>query len=521
MKRIISAILTMVFCITLLLPAMVRGAEREEYIKTDKSTYLSGEYMEFIYEFTEADPNRWICMYKGTVQATNMVFATTATSRIASNVYAPNISVGMNGQNRTTPLSAGNYLMKVMYLPEGANYEDASVFVEGEKSHLTYAFTVNANSVTTPTISVAQKEISKNGNLVVTYAGVAHNLENRTLHVAILDQNGNTVKTRQLWNGIYYAGISGEMSISLVGVEPGQYTARLVCSDSEFTVDNTAITITVTDQEEGNHSAVFPEDLFKNKEICGQYFANADNPGNKYEVIDGEYVMTVPLHPGADYMYTWEPIPYETFTVTFDFLLHIEEGGKFADEMDFLFGMPKAGMPFHQVSMANAYGSFSLLHYKHTGTTFENYEFDTTFYDIYEEEMWYTISFQITKDDVTVFVGDEELITLEDTANCIGEYGYIGLRGGSNAGWKIKNLTVREGLYDGEIPPTSTPTEAPTETPTPEATQNVEVPTQAPTTEPESQKGGNNVVGIVIGIAIAVIVIAGGIVGFIIYKKKK
>ena len=518
MKRLISLMLVMVFCVALFLPSFASGTEREEFIKLDKATYLSGEFMELIYEFTEADPNCWICMYKGTAQASNMVFATTATSRLASNVYVPIISVGMNGQDRTTPLSAGNYIMKVMYLPEGANHEDASVFVEGERSTITYAFTVNANSVLTPTISVAQKEISKNGNLVVNYAGVAHNLENRTLHVEILDQNGQVVKTRQLWNGLYYAGMTGDASISLVGVEPGQYTVRLACSDSEFVVDSTAIAIIVTDQEEGDHSVVFPEDLFKNKEICGQYFANADNPGNKYEVIDGEYVMTVPLHPGADYMYTWDPIPYETFTVTFDFLLHIEEGGQHADEMDFLFGLPKAGMPFHQVTMANAYGSFSMLHYKHTGTAFENYEFDTTFYDIYEEEMWYTISFQVTPDDVTVFIDDYEVATLEDTANCIGEYGHIGLRGGSNAGWKIKNLTVREGLYDGEVPPPSTaePTVEATPTPTPEVTETPEE-TQAPTTP----KDGNGTVWLVIGIVVAIVVVAGGAVGFILYKKKK
>lgn len=525
MKRIISLMLAMVFCVALFLPSFASGTEREEFIKLDKSTYLSGEYMEILYEFQEGDLTRWICFYKGSQQASNMVLAMTATARIASNMFVPNVAVGMNGRNRFTPLEPGSYLMKIMYLPEGGDHTVAANFTEGEKSNLTYSFTVTANSVTTPTLSIADREIGKNGNLVVSFAGIVHTLEDRTLDVEIRDADGKVVKTRQLWNGLYYAGVSGETTISLNGLVPGKYTVGLACSDSGFTVDTTTVEITVTEQEEGDHSSVFPEDLFKNKEICGQYFANADNPGNIYEVIDGEYVMTVPLHPGADYMYTWEPIPYETFTVTFDFLLHIEEGGKFADEMDFLFGMPKAGMPFHQVAMANAYSSFSMLHYKHTGTTFENYEYDTMFYDLYEEEMWYTISFEVTPEAVTVYMGDEELLTLEDTANCIGEYGHIGLRGGSNAGWKIKNLTVREGLYDGEIPPPSTaePTVEATQTPTvtQEATQNVEVPTEAPTEKPGRTDSGSHGWIVVLVIALVVAVAAGGVIGFVIYKKKK
>ncbi len=541
MKRIISVLLVVVFCVTLLLPATVWGTEREEYIKLDKSTYLSGEYMEILYEFQEGDATRWICFYKGTQQASNMVLAMTATARIASNMFVPNVAVGMNGRNRFTPLEPGSYLMKIMYLPEGGDHTVAASFTEGEKSNLTYSFTVTANSGMKPTISIADREISKNGNLDVSFSGIVHTLEDRTLDVAIYDKDGKVVKTRQLWNGLYYAGISGTTTISLVGLAPGKYTVRLACNDSEFAIDKTAIEITITEQEEGSHTSIFPADLFKNKEICGRYFANADNPGNIYQEIDGEYVMEVPLHPGNDYMYTWEPIPYDTFTVTFDFLLHIEEEGRFADEMDFLFGMPKAGLPFHQVSMVNAYGSFSMLHYKHTGKTFENYEYDTMFYDLYEEEMWYTISFQITKDDVTVFVGDEELITLEDTANCIGEYGHIGLRGGSNAGWSIKNLTVREGLFDDEVPAPSTSEPGQTQSP-----ENPE--TQAPATDapaidapsnstgdteatdvpigPDKQESKGLFLGIGVGAFLAIlfggiVLVAGIVVAVVILIKKK
>lgn len=522
MKRVISVFLVMIFCVALFLPSMASDtAPREEFIKLDKATYLSGEFMEIIYEFTEADPNRWICMYKNSAQASNMVLAMTATARLVSNMFMPNVAVGVNGRERTTVLEPGAYLIKVMYLPEGGDHTVAANFTEGEKSDLTYSFTVAANSVTTPTLSVADREVGKNGNLVVSFAGIVHTLEDRTLDVEIRDADDQVVKTRQLWNDLYYAGVSGEATISLNGLAPGKYTVGLACSDSEFTVDTTAVEITVTEQEEGERTSVFPEDLFKNKEICGQYFANADNPGNIYEVIDREYVMTVPLHPGADYMYTWEPIPYETFTVNFDFLLHIEEGSQYADEMDFLFGMPQAGMPFHQVTMANAGGSLSMLHYKHTGTTFESYEYDTMFYDLYEEEIWYNISFEVTPEDVTVYIGDEELLTLEDTANCIGEYGYIGLRGGSTAGWKIKNLTVWEGNIDKEIPTPLTATPEPTPTPTPEATQNVEVPTEAPTEKPDRKDRGSNGWIVVLVIAFVVVVAAGIVVGFVIYKKKK
>lgn len=62
MKRLISLMLAMVFCVALFLPSFASGTEREEYIKLDKTTYLSGEFMELIYEFTEEESNRWICI---------------------------------------------------------------------------------------------------------------------------------------------------------------------------------------------------------------------------------------------------------------------------------------------------------------------------------------------------------------------------------------------------------------------------------------------------------------------------
>lgn len=519
MKRVVSVLLVVVFCMTLLLPCAVNGAE--EYIKFGKSTYQSGEYMEIVYKFEDADPTRWICIYKGGTDTAHMVAVIPATVLSISGFYFPIVGVGVNGHQHTNPLEPGNYTMKVMHIPEGGNYMDPANFSTGDKSDITNTFTITANSTTTPTLSIADKQIEKNGNLKVAYSGITCVLGNRSLNLVVQNQSGKTVKTRALLNSNYYAGVSGETTISLSGLEPGTYKVGFVCSDTAFNISQPPVEITVTNESVAGTDKVFPEDIFKNKDICGQYFANADKDGVKFDTVDGEYVMTVPHHMGFDYLYTWEPIPYETFTVYFDFLLHIAEeyDSQIADEMDFLFGVSADGKTHHQLTMGNQSGALSVGHWKRENaeSPYVPFSDDSYFYDLYEEEMWYTIAVQFTKEDVTVFLENEEILTLTDTANCVGENGRIGLRGGSQGGWKIKNLKVAEGLFEAtpdatDAPATQTP--AATNTPAP-ATQS-----PAPTEATKGSGSGNYAWIIIVVVAVVVAACAVGTILLILKKKK-
>lgn len=513
MKRILLSFLTMVLCLSLCLPYMANGASQGDSISLGKSTYMSGEYMEIIYNFTEPDGERWVCVYKDSCQVSNMVFAYPATVYNISGYYLPNVGVGVNGYQKTTMLTPGNYLLKVMYIPEGGNYMDAANFSEGKLSHLTYSFKITANNNTTPTISVANKTIKKNGDLTVSYSGISYILENRTLSLVVTNQNGKTVKTRQLLSEHVYSGISGETTISLSGLASGTYKVGLVSNDNTFTISQAPIEITVTDQVDSSKTGVFPADIFKNKDICGQYFANADKNGVTYDVVDGEYVMNIPYHMGFDYLYTWEPIPYDNFTVSFDFLLKIyEDSLDIADEMDFLFGMSEDTTTHHQLTIGNTLGDLSLAHWTRTlDTPYVNYVDDSVFCDIYDEEKWYTLSVQFTPDEITVFLDGEELVTLEESAGCVGDYGRIGLRGGSRGGWSIKNLMVYEGSFDPDV---VMPTEAPaTQTP-------VVTATPTPTEEPVEKDGGNGLW--IILVVVAVVVVCGiGTTAVVLAKKKK
>ena len=266
---------------------------------------------------------------------------------------------------------------------------------------------------------------------------------------------------------------------------------------------------------------VFPEDLLSSAEICGQYFTHADEPGTVYEEIDGEYIMTIPQHKALNFLYTKEAIPYESFTVSFDFYLNITPDSHF-HEMDFLFGMTGGAKPFHQASIVANQESLFLKHYTYTGE-WTQYKEDEYFYNIYDTEYWQTFMAEVTPEGVTIYLNDEELGTLTDTENCTGASGYIGLRGGSAGGWKIKNLVVTEGVggVSDETPtegPTMVPTEEPTVAPTEEPPV---VPTQAPTQEPVSDEEAG-FPWFAVGITVAVIaVVAVGIILVVIKKKAK
>ncbi len=519
MKRIVSVLLVLVLCMTLLIPFTVNGAG-SEYIKLGKTSYLSGEYMEIIYNFTDADPTRWICLYKDSAVASNMVFAMSATVLSISGYFMPSVCVGVNGYQQTSLLEPGNYLIKVMYIPTDGNYSDANNFSTGAKSNLTYSFKVTANSRTTPAISVGNREIEKNGKLTVSYQGISHIIGNRALNLVVQNQNGKTVKRRDLLGLNYYAGISGTEQILLTGLEPGKYTVALVCNDSSFVLEQKPIEITVTNQEEGSKQDYFPEDLFKNKDICGQYFANADKAGVTYTVEDGEYVMGIPHHMGFDYLYTWDAIPYDTFTVSFDFLLHIKEDADslISDEADFLFGMSEETTTHHQLQIAHTVGDLSLNHWKRTADTpYTNYIEDNFYYDLYENETWLTISIQFTKDEVTIFLPEEDPYTLTETANFVGENGRIGFRGGSIGGWKIKNLKVTDGLYVGSEP-TQTPDSVSTPTPTPTPILTA-APTEIATAQP-TQNDAGNYMWIIVTVVVVVAVCAVGTFLLVLKKKK-
>lgn len=277
-----------------------------------------------------------------------------------------------------------------------------------------------------------------------------------------------------------------------------------------------ASTPEITEDASKEKENYFPEDLFSSAEACGQYFVNADHPDLVYEQEDGEWVMHVPVHVGYDYMWTLEPIPYDTYTVTFDFYLNMLDDPEIVDELDFLFGMPSEGVPFHQIALINNMGFLELLHYKHTGEIFEYYELDKTFFDIYDEEFWLSVTVEITPDEVSVYYDDDWIVTLEDTAGCVGENGHIGIRGGSKGGWRIKNLSLVEGTFE-ENEPVATPETTPATSPS--ASSATTAPSTIPDANRHSGEGSSNWIWIV-GIAAAVTV-CGGIAGFVIYRKKK
>lgn len=279
----------------------------------------------------------------------------------------------------------------------------------------------------------------------------------------------------------------------------------------------------------------YPEDLFGSADLCGQYFHNAAEAGTVYEEIDGEYVMTMPIHTGLNYLYSKEAIPYDSFTVSFDFYIIISPNSHF-HEMDFLFGMSGGAKPFHQATLTSESGSLNLRHYT-LETDWYQYEEDALFCDVYDTESWQTFSAEITAEDVSIYLNGEYLGTLTDTAGCVGANGYIGLRAGSAGGWKVKNLKVVEGVGSLEPEVTTEPTEEPTEVPTEEPSiQVTEEPTQAPTTEVTETATDENTVAPTqaqkpvaqkdggfpwwIAVVVAVIVVAACVTIWLIIKKK-
>ena len=278
-------------------------------------------------------------------------------------------------------------------------------------------------------------------------------------------------------------------------------------------------------------TSFFPEDILSSADVCGQYFEHASETGTTYENVDGEDIMTLPFHNGFNYLYTTSPIPYDTFTVSFDFYLIISPESHF-HEMGFLFGMTGSDRPFHSATLVSESGSLRLRHYTLNEHTWYEYTEDAYFYDIYEEECWQTFTVEVTPEEVSVYLNDEFLTTLTDTDGCIGERGCIGLRAGSKGGWKIKNLKLVEGLSSdtelepteaSTVEPTADVTENPTQTPSSDATEELTTvePTVAVTEAPDSTPNEDEGFPWIIVGGIAAVLVVGGIVVLVIMNKKK
>lgn len=279
----------------------------------------------------------------------------------------------------------------------------------------------------------------------------------------------------------------------------------------------------------------FPADLFSSAEACGAYFANADYEGVTYEQIDGEWVMNVPLHSGREYLYSLEPVPYKTYTLVCDFSMNLRnwelKGIDSGDEADILIGAEEGGMPFHQIMFMNNFRMIRFMHHYHSGKTFEKYEEDEWLllaYDLEEDQTdWFTARVEVTETEATVYLDDDLVMELQDTANLNGEKGYIGIRGGSAGGWRIKNLRLYEGICDSDGNPGEQPTIEPaataSETPSSE-TPSSGTPasgTAAPETAPsDSEKNGSAVPWIIAGSVLAAAAIGTALV-LLIRKKKK
>ncbi len=273
---------------------------------------------------------------------------------------------------------------------------------------------------------------------------------------------------------------------------------------------------------------IFPEDIFSSAAKCGEFFVSADHEGNVYE---GDGVLALPEHKGLDFMYTLAEVPYESYTVSFDFYLNIAEGAQVPDEMDFLFAVGNEGHQFHQITIGHSGGSLTLYHYSFNDA-WTPYVDEETFFEIYDEEGWWTFSADVTPTEVDVFVNDQYVATLGNIESAAGG---IGLRGGSTRGWKIKNLSLVEKTDDGMT--TEEPTEEPTEeltdapTETPEITGETTDDSIAPATpsagaaenadaDARDDDGSSAWIWIV-AVAVAVVVIAAVVIAVILLKKKK
>ncbi len=266
---------------------------------------------------------------------------------------------------------------------------------------------------------------------------------------------------------------------------------------------------------------LFPEDLFRNAEVCGQYFVNADCEENQYVVIDGEYVLILPNHKVLDHMYTKSPIPYSRYVVSFDFMIQVSPDGEGYDEMDFLFGVAEQGYPFHQAAMAGeGDGSFNFIHHKFDGRQWTRYDADRIFYDLFETDTWYEFAAEITPESVDIYINNEWLGSLSEVMEIADEPGRIGLRGGSAGGWKIKNMQViSDEIIEAPTPsvPAALPTETVTANPHVSSLPEHSVDPTA-TQEPVASNASVIVPAVIVGL---VLLLGVGISIVIIQKKKK
>lgn len=272
---------------------------------------------------------------------------------------------------------------------------------------------------------------------------------------------------------------------------------------------------------------IYPEDVFSSLEKCSQYFERCDQ--NTFEEIDGEIVMTVPLHPGIDWMYSKTSVNYDTYTISFDYALTTEAHS----EANLLFAMAEDGNVFNQISFISTGGNLYVVHYQFTGAAWNHYEDDHFQIAAYEGDTWCNAIVELTSEGIDIYIDEEYVTTLSETPDYSNSH--IGLRCGSAGGFKIKNFSVTEGVSGGTTTqePTEAPTVEPTETPTVEPTaenteattaqateETTEVPTGAPVSTEKTDLQDGDSSSLVLWLAITGIVTVAAIVTIIIILKR-
>ena len=250
MKKGICVFLSVMLFVTMLLSGTVLvSAASTEYIKTDKTEYKSGEMVKISYSLDVAESGRFICVYRnGEAIYNNLMYAMSAASLSNEGTLVPSSSVvwtwhGGGPSIMTSRLSAGSYIIKVMYLTGVST--NAPDYVEGAKSSFTSTFTVVDNTGSAnPTISATKTELEYGEDLEIAFDGVTNELGENTLQIK-LENSAGTVTTWNLWDGsTEYAGLNGAVSYT-DDLAAGTYTAKLVCSDGAFTLGNSEIQFTV------------------------------------------------------------------------------------------------------------------------------------------------------------------------------------------------------------------------------------------------------------------------------------
>ena len=135
MKKGICVFLSVMLFVTMLLSGTVLvSAASTEYIKTDKTEYKSGEMVKISYSLDVAESGRFICVYRnGEAIYNNLMYAMSAASLSNEGTLVPSSSVvwtwhGGGPSIMTSRLSAGSYIIKVMYAVANYRFQRRQAF---------------------------------------------------------------------------------------------------------------------------------------------------------------------------------------------------------------------------------------------------------------------------------------------------------------------------------------------------------------------------------------------------------